>query len=404
MVDIENLKFGKVSKVGNIDFKSQDFSRLSKFESISPPSVFIGSKLKYPLVNVGVLSPVGNEENAKVYDDYKMWVREGFSIPDVLKLRSGLLNSRFKSNVKDSRLGGKFVGIAKDVAISSKPVDVEIELKNRISSRSNRDRVLAPVGLGAEMKDARVTSNVSVERVVDKVIHEDIRANEGMNLLYNRGINEYSLQKILSVGAMGMKKDSKMVPTRWSITATDDIISKELLVKVRDYPEIVDYELFFGEFLGNQYLIFLFPGKFSFELFELYYPGSSWNPGTDFKASHDYEGFRGRTSYAENCVGGYYATRLPIVEYLESVKKQASVLAIRLETPSYWAALGVWVVRESVRKSLARGPMKFSSQSEFLEGAKKVGKIKYDFDCSTIFDRSWYLNIYSKQKKIDEWF
>jgi hypothetical protein len=304
--------------------------------------------------------------------------------------------------VTDSRLNKKFVGIAKDIALSAKPVDVEIELKNRISSRSQRDRVLAPTGMGAEMKNAKVTSNVKVERAVDKVINDDIRAGEGMNILYKRGVDEYSLQKILSVGVMGMKKDSRMVPTRWSITATDDIISKELLTKVRELRELEDYELFFGEFLGNQYLIFLFPGKFSFELFELYYPGSSWNPTKDFKASHDYEGFKGRTSYAQNCVGGYYATRLPIVEYLTQRGRQASVLAIRLETPSYWAALGVWVVRESVKKSMARGPMKFSSKEEFLDGAQKVGKIKYDFDCSEIYGRSWYLNVYSKQKKIDE--
>ena len=404
MVDMSNLKFEKVSKVGNIDFKSKDFTKISRFDSISPPSVFIGSKLQYPNVNVGILSPVGNEEHASLYDDYKKWAKDDFSITDVLKLRTGLLNSRFRSQVTDSRLNKKFVGIAKDIALSAKPVDVEIELKNKINNRSKRDRVLAPVGLGAEMKNAKVTSNVKIEKVVDKVMNDDIRAGEGMKILYQRGINEYSLQKILSVGVMGMKKDSRMVPTRWSITATDDIISKELLTKVRTYKEIEDYEFFFGEFMGNQYLIFLFPGKFSFELFELYYPGSSWNPSKEFKASHDYEGFKGRTSYASNCVGGYYAARLPITEYLENEKRQASVLAIRLETPSYWAALGVWVVRESVRKALENGPMKFISKEEFLEGAKKVGKIKYDFDSSEIYSRSWYLNVYSKQKRIDEWF
>lgn len=404
MVDLNNLKFGKVSKIGNIDFKSQDFNNISKFESISPPSVFVGSQLKYPLVNVGVLSPIGNEEHAKVYDDYKLWAKNNFSIGDVLKLRSGLLNSRFKTTVTDSRLNKKFVDIAKDVAISIKPVDVEIELKNKINTDSRKDKVLTPIGLGAEMKDAKITSNISVEKVVDKVINDDIKATQGINLLYSQGINEYNVQKILSVGALGMKKDSKFVPTRWSITATDDIISKELIEKVKGYSELVDFELFHGEFLGNQYLILLFPGKFCFELFELYSPGSSWNSTKEFKASHDYESFSGRTNYAENCAGGYYATRLPIVEYLNSIRKQASVVVVRLETPSYWAALGVWVVRESVRKAIFKGAMKFSDKDEFLDGAKKIGKIKYDFDISPIFLKSWYLNYYSKQKKIDDWF
>jgi hypothetical protein len=85
------------------------------------------------------------------------------------------------------------------------------------------------------------------------------------------------------------------------------------------------------------------------------------------KASTDYENFYGRKSYATNTFGGYYATRLPILEFLERRKRQASVLAIRLETPSYWAALGVWVVRESVRKALSKKILDFRSIEELEE-------------------------------------
>jgi len=151
---------------------------------------------------------------------------------------------------------------------------------------------------------------------------------------------------------LGLKKNKKLVPTRWSITATDDTIAKELLKKVRDYQIIENYELFFGEFLGNCYLILALPRIWSYELFELYLPNTSWNPSTQIKASTDFEEYQGRKEYAFETAGGYYASRLPIVEYLNSIKKQASVIVIRLETPSYWAALGVWVVRESVRKAL----------------------------------------------------
>jgi len=156
--------------------------------------------------------------------------------------------------------------------------------------------------------------------------------------------------------------------------------------------------------MGNQYLILLFPNVWSFELFELYYPGSSWNPGTEMKASTDSEGFLGRTSYARNCVGGYYAARLSILGYLKSIGRQAGVLTIRLETPSYWAALGVWVVRESVRKALNNGAMKFDSREELLNGCRKIGKIKYDFDSQLIFDRSKLIKMYGAQKNLREWF
>lgn len=401
MIDFGNIKFGKVSKVGRTDFVSKDIKKLSKFESISPPSIFIGSKLQYPLVNVGILSPVGDFEDAKVFDDCKGWAERNASIRDVLDYRSSLLNSRFLSKVDDVRMQDKFLDIAKNVALASRPVDVEIELKNRISSGMGRDQVLTPHGMKGQLKNAKVISNVKIDNSVDKVMNDEIKAVEGMNILYKKGISEYDVSKILSVGVMGEKKSKKLVPTRWSITATDDTLAKEVMKRVREYPEIQNYELLFGEYLGNQYLILIFPHILSFELFELYYPGSSWNPGTDFKASHDYEDFFGRSSYAENCVGGYYATRFPVMEYLDSIKRQAGILAIRLETPSYWAGLGVWVVRESVRKAILRGPMRFSDKGEFLEAVKKISKIKYDFDMDIIYSKSWLLNNYLGQKRIE---
>jgi hypothetical protein len=334
----------------------------------------------------------------------KKWAQNDFSISDILKLRESLLNSRFKSKVSDVRMNDRFTEIAKNIAIASKPVDVEIELKNKLDFNKKVDKVLTPHGMNANLKNARITSNVKIDKKVDRVMNDEIKATEGLSYLYQSGINEYSLSKILSVGVMGMKKDKKMVPTRWSITATDDTLAKELLKEIRDYKWIENHELFFGEFLGNQYLILLFPNIWSFELFELYYPGSSWNSGTEMKASTDSEGFLGRTKYAINCVGGYYAARLPIVEYLHSIKRQAGVLAIRLETPSYWAALGVWVVRESVRKALNNGAMKFDSREELLESCKKIGKIKFDFDSQIIFNKSKLIKMYGVQKNLGDWF
>ena len=398
------VEFGRVKKVGKINFESRKIDFSSKFDAVSPPSIFIGSKLKYPNVNVGILSPMGEFDNAEIFDDYKFWAKNNFSINNVLRLRSNLLNSRFKSKVTDSRISSKFVDIVRDISISSNPVDLELELKKKIHARSNADKVLAPHGFAGELKKAEITSDFKVKPIVDKVMNDEVRAGKGMEILYKKGIDEYSISKIFSVGALGLDKDKKLVPTRWSITATDDIISKEILKEVKKKPEINDYELLFGEFLGNQYLILLFPDVFNFELFEFYYPGSSWNSGVDFKASHDYENFYGRTEYALNCAGGYYATRLPIVQYLKLIGRQAGVVAIRLETPSYWASLGVWVVRESVKKAIEKGPIKFSSKEEFLDAVKQIGKIKYDFDVDIIYEKSWYLNNLEKQYRLNKWF
>ena len=401
-VEIEDLKFGKLDKTQKFQFQTKDLTKISRIDTISPPSVFVGSKLKYPFVNVGILSPLNEDRDAWLYDDAKYWAQNNFSIKNVLDLRNNLLNSRFKSRVTDVRTNKKFVEISKEIAISSKQVDVEIELNKCINLNRDKDRVLTPHGMRAGLKDAKITSNVKIDSKVDKIINDEIRASEGLNYLYKNNINEYSLAKILSIGVLGLKKNKKMVPTRWSITATDDSLSREIINSIKEFPIINEHVLFFGEFLGNQYLIMLFTDVWNFELFELYYPGSSWNPSTDFRASTDFEDFNGRKEYAFNCAGGYYATRFPIVEYLKSIKRQASVLVVRLETPSYWAGLGVWVVRESVRKALERGEMKFNSREEFLDSIKKIAKIKFDFSISQVLVKSKILNLIKTQKKLGD--
>ena len=401
---MENIKFEALKKVSEISFKYREMKKISNIDSVSPPSVFIGSKLKYPLMNVGILSPVEGDENAWIYDDMKYWANNNFEIRDVLQLREGLLNSRFKSYAKDVRMNKNFLGLAKEIAIASKPVDVEIELKNTFNIGRKPDRVLTGHGINASLKKAKITGNVKVDRKVDKVINDDIKAVEGVNFLYKNSFDEYTLSKILSVGVLGLKKNKRLVPTRWSITATDDMIAKELLKRVKEYKWIESYELFFGEFLGNQYLIILFPNIWNYELFELYLPRSSWNPTNIIKASTDSETYYGRKTYASNTAGGYYATRLPILEYLDREKRQASVFVMRIETPSYWASLGVWVVRESVRKALANRCLKFSSESEILNSALSISKIKYNFDCSQILKQSKLLSQIKNQKTLSNWF
>lgn len=400
---MKDIKFEVIKKIGDVNFKVKNISNVSKLDSTSPPSVFIGSKLKYPLVNVGILSPLERDENAWLYDDERYWADNNFQINDVIKIRESLLNSRFQSRVGDSKLNKKFIQIAQEIAVASKPVDIEIELKNKLNIGNKKDKVITPHGMSAGLKKAKITNNVRINRKVEKVMNDEIKASEGIRYLYKKNFDEYVLSKILSVGVLGLKTDKKLVPTRWSITATDDTIGKQLLEKVRDYKWIENYELFFGEFMGNQYLILLFPNVFSYELFELYLPGSSWNPSEEIKASTDFESFFGRKNYASNTSGGYYAARLPILEYLDKMKRQASVLAIRIETPSYWASLGVWVVRESVRKSLKR-KMEFLSREDMIEGARKIGKIKFSFDCSQILKKSRILNEVLTQKRLMNWF
>ncbi len=412
MVSKRDIRFEVIKKISEINFKYRDLDKIDKVSELntnSPPSVFIGSKLRYPLVNVGILSPLEKDEDAWVYDSPDYWAKKNFRIRDVLGLRENLLNSRFQTKVKDVRISNgksnqKFVQIAQELAIASKPVDVEIELRRKIAPGLKRDKVLLPQGMRAPLKKARITSNVKVHRKLDKVMNDEIKAVEGITELYKSKFDEYVLSKILSVGVLGLKKDKKLVPTRWSITAIDDMIGKQLLEKIRSYKWIENHELFFGEFMGNAYLIMFFPNVWSYELFELYLPGSSWNPGNEIKAATDFESFSGRKTYASNTSGGYYAARLPILEYLTKIKRQASVLAIRLELPSYWASLGVWVVRESVRKALKNKKFEFTEINEVIESAKKIGMIKFGFDPDKVLKKSLLFEQMKTQTTLGKWF
>ena len=94
---------------------------------------------------------------------------------------------------------------------------------------------------------------------------------------------------------------------------------------------------------------------------------------------------------------------IKFVEYLESIKRQASVLVVRIELPSYWAALGVWVVRESVRKALKNRKLEFNNLKELTESAKKIGMIKFGFDPEKILKKSKVLESFKKQTTLGKW-
>ena len=402
---MEDIRFEVIKKIADTKFKYKDLGKISKLESTSPPSVFVGSKLKYPLVNVGILSPLEHDSEAWIYDEPEFWAKNNFGIRDVVSLRESLLNSRFQSKVTDPRSGTKrFVEIAQELALASRPVDLEIELKSKVGLGFKRDRVLLPQGMAGSLKKAKITSNVKIDQKLDKIINDDVKAVDAVEFLYKNNFSEYSLSKILSVGVLGLKKDRKLVPTRWSITATDDMIGKKLLEKIRNYPWIQNHELFFGEFMGNCYLILLFPNIFSYELFELYLPGSSWNPRKEIRAATDMEDFYGRGSYASNTGGGYYAARLPILEYLEKEQRQASVLVIRIELPTYWAALGVWVCREATKKVFENKKLSFADMKELLESTRKIGMIKFGYDPSKLFKKSKVLENIKTQTNLGKWF
>lgn len=357
------------------------------------PSPFIG-RFGYPDVHVGILTPPQEQEQAWLHDAPNYWSFSNYQIPQIVDLRSALVNSRFKTHVKSRQ--HRWLELVQEVGMASRPVDVEISLKKVPRFALQTDPYSAPMGPSAELNKARVTSNPKINTKVEKVYSDtDLKASEALRYLYNRGFDENRLSHILSVGAIGIQKNRKLVPSRWGITATDDLLGKHILQEIKDY-QFQDYAAYFGGYLGNYYLVLFFPEPWSYELFEMYLPGEKIQYATD------YESFYGRKEYANETAGGYYAARLPILEKLKEVKRQASVLALRFITAEYTLPLGVFVVREATRKSLDSKPINFASRDLLLKYAQVFSEKWFDFDVSHVLKQSKLLNCLKKQRKLSE--
>jgi len=366
----------------------------------SSPTPFVG-RIGYPKLHVGILSPVEIKEDAWMYDAPRYWAHKGMQIPDIVNYRSALINSKFTVHAQDKT---KILEIAQEVGMASTPVDVEVKLEEKPQFRMNHDSMMAPTGPNANLKDAKITSNPKVHMKVEKVVSDsDLKAQDAVLYLYQNNFDENFLSKVLSIGNLGIKKDRKLVPTRWSITATDDMIGKNLIDEIKDYSQ-TDYLAYFGSYLGNYYLILMLPGIWSYELFEIYAPKASWNTSEEIQYSTDYEGYDGRKTYADNCAGGYYAARLPILERLKEMKKQSTILVFRFITGEYSIPLGVWVVREATRKSVQSKPLNFGSQELMIDYSKKLAKKKFGINLDNILAKSIILHNIKTQRNLHSFF
>ena len=380
------------------NFSNLNLNSLDFFGN-SPPAVFVG-RFGYPKVNVGVLSPTQKEESSYLMDNPKEWVKQGLKDQDILKLRAQLVNARFQSSVKN--FDNRLLDLSQEVGMAHKPVDMEVFLKNKPKNILKMENVAKPLSNNANVKNIKLTENPKIKTVVDKTVSDgDMKSVEGLYKLYDKGMDENFLSKILSIGLLGKQKNRRLVPTRWSITATDDTLGKELLKDIRFYQE-VDYQVYFSGYLGNYYMIMFFPDIWGFELFEMEVPLNTnpWSKTGNFYGT-DYEDYFGKKGYVEETAGGYYACRIGILEKLSELRKQGAVLVFRFITNEDKFPLGVWVCRESTRISLKnKVPLEFDSKESLMNYVR--AKIMKDFrvDANELFNVSKLMHRKSKQKRL----
>jgi hypothetical protein len=149
--------------------------------------------------------------------------------------------------------------------------------------------------------------------------------------LYHSGIEISKIQKCFSIGMLGQKR--KLVPTKWSITATDDIICKSLTNEILDYSLIDSCKVFFHAHLGNIFAVVLFPHRWIYEMVEAWHSNGVLGFGSD---SEDARGI----DHPPEIAGAYFAAKLGVLEYLTRTKIQAGVVILREIRPEYAGSRG----------------------------------------------------------------
>jgi len=394
---IQRIKYKDIEEIPRLKI-NQNFKQA--FQG-SAPAPFIG-RYGYPDINVGILSPqiMGDTSN---YDSPHLWNKQNYQIEKIASMRYGLVNSITKARVK--QLSGRFLETIQEVGLAKRPAELEISLKTKPQLQFKPEREIIPFGPQGQIEKAKITSNPKMDTRVERVVSDtDLKSAPALISLYKKGFEESTLNKILSVGSLGLKENRKLVPTRWSITAVDDTIGKQLISEIKDL-QTGDYAVYFGGGWGNYYLILFFPEVWSYELFETYLnkEANPWSKN-NYAYSTDYENYQGRKTYAEETAGGYYACRIGVLEKIKQLKRQHSCLALRFITPEYNVPLGVWVCREAARKSLDSKSIKFGDENLMMKYAKTLIQTKFGFDLDLLLKESQLLKEKKQQKKLANFF
>lgn len=300
------------------------------------PSVFVGSR-GYPRMSAG---PLLTGE----VDHPKEWLQRGYSIDDIVGVRARTIRgSGDISSVADA---------IHEIALSPVPIDVEARFDRPVRFDLSFDGTLAPVGMKGSLAGIAVLDNAKPERPVDRVTSDnDLHASDAVRMLYDEGIDEHRITQLFSAGMLGVKRHA--VPTRWAITAVDDMLSRGLRAQIDRAPPLDTIRLFSAELFANRIIVLLVPGRWRFEMIEQWERQSLWSPETETTIVDGEKNVK--TGYSP-IAGAYYSGRLGVQEYLARIGRSAGVLVIRRIGSDYWAPLGTWVVREAVRRAMIGEP------------------------------------------------
>lgn len=328
----------------------------------SPPAVFVGS-WNYPRVLTGPLVPPTPKTDTSIMDLPELWLDK--PLDEILRYRFSLVRGKSMMDVKWARNPGRLLSTVQEVVMASRPTDTEMWFKKKPRLSVIFSPREPPSGPSAPIVRAVLAENPSIPKKVDYVVSDvDLKAALGVQELYDSRIAQRQITRIFSVGLLGLKRQRRLVPTEWSITAVDDILGRILHKEILGYQWINEFRVFGHKALGNNVQVLLMPSSWMFEALEAWLASSSPFPGSD------HELVWGRRTYAKDLAGAYYASRLPVLEYLKKIGRQAGALVF-LEVYPEWIPIGVWRFREICREALKKKPLKFNRLDESLAELEK---------------------------------
>jgi hypothetical protein len=345
---------------------SKRFSK-STISGASPPSVFVG-QYGYPKVSIGPMVP-DIHGNTSILDSPERWL--GKTLQEILNFRLSLV--RGSNSIKIYDLDNRFILSLHELIMSSKPAESELNFYNKplfyqslISKNNDLNTEFTPFGPQAEIKSFKISSSISTNKKIEYLYSDShIKANDAIIELYKNGIEVSQINKVLSLGMLGQKNKRHLVPTRWSISATDDILSSNLVRQIELYQSIDSFKVIKYNHFSNYYSIILIPSEvWNFEMIEAWYDK---NNETKFFLESDCETATFGLDHYPRIAGAYFAAKLAVLEYLTYKKRKCSVLILREIRPDYIIPLGVWQIREGIRAALRSNKDSSSNSNSFSD-------------------------------------
>lgn len=365
----------------------------------SPPSIFIGS-YSYPKVSIGPLVSTSNEDTT-LFDHPEEWA--GQSLEEIIKYRLSLIRGSNSTSINIVSRNDRFIETLQELIMAKKSTNIEVNFEskpilNLDELRKNliTDSDSIQYGLASKINKLRLPSGLQVDKKIEKSYYDkDLRADEAITKLYDEGIEISKLSKVLSMGMLGIQKDRRIVPTKWSITATDQIISSALIKKIKNLSSLDLYQVHKYSHLGNLYSIILIPHEtWSFEMHE------GW---IDSRGQADFESdieIPGKPKKYPKIGGSFFAAKVATSEYLIQNKISAGVIVLREIQPQYLLPVGVWQVREGIRKAMDNNPVVIDTlEKAFSEACNIMSISKKEWICN-----SSLLKFINNQRKILDYF